>query len=313
MDRAVVVAQAVVLRPFSSTTCASAVISVPTPLPYMCWASSAAARNCRGRQVDAERIERHADRRRAAVGFGVGAAVELTAIRREDVRDVHGRIGRIGQRQLAGGRRATDVEVVRVDPAGHGLARLAVARIAHLDTPALEAVETLESRAARQLMQGGAARDRRVLYRSVACCGAKPARRRAGRRYCRQRDRQHRERRGLAVVAGWRAGRVGSTVRRGGNGSAAGQEDVGARLDLVGVGDRVGADDRLQVDAVAIGDVGQRVARVGPCTGRRRTGGMSSFWPISSRSGLSMSLAQRTRLGSERDTARRSATGPRPR
>ena len=36
------------VSPFLSTTWASAVMRVPTPLPYICCASSASARSCRG-------------------------------------------------------------------------------------------------------------------------------------------------------------------------------------------------------------------------------------------------------------------------
>src|SRR5438270_1562996 len=94
---------------------------------------------------DTERIQGHAHRGGAAVGLLVGTTVQLAAVRSEDVEDVHRRIRRIRLRQLTRGRCATDLHVERVYPTGHGLARSAVAGIAHLDPTAAEAIQPLEA------------------------------------------------------------------------------------------------------------------------------------------------------------------------
>ena len=101
------------------------------------------------RDGHAERVERHPDRRWTTVGFGVRTAVELTAIRREDVRNVHRGVGRVGQRQLARSRRTPNVQVRGGDPASHRLTRATVTRVAHLDAPVAQTVQPLERRAAR--------------------------------------------------------------------------------------------------------------------------------------------------------------------
>ena len=270
--------------PFWSTTCASAVINVPTPLPYMCCASSAgravgalAPRRQTLRAPCRPRSDRSSLRQKHCRRAGCGTA------RRRAKYPWRCRSDRPAE--LARRRRAADVEIDRVDPARHRLAGATVAGIANLDAAGAKTVESFEPHSTWQLVQFGADRSA-DLVQIGDMLRSQPARAEQGVDVVGQRDGRCRDSDVLVVAAprprrpsaAWRMPPAG--VRR--------ARRCPSRHDLVGVVELVGADDGLQVDAIAIGDIGQRVARadgVQDAIGRRdEHAGRPAAGPGSSRS-----------------------------